>query len=547
MTTQILCTQIQRPSGNYQPGKWGLEFLETLKNQYKDDSYSTRATALQENVRNELNSVYEDKGVSSSLGLIEDIQRLGLGYLFEKDIRRILGLLAQNNISHEGSLYETALSFRLFRHHGHEISRDVFKRFMSPQGSFNEHVNQDIKGTWSLYEASYQVREGEGILDEARVHARNLLADVKEGIEQTIFHQVTRALQLPLHYSATRLEARWYIDAYSKRTDVNSTLLELAKLDYNMLQGTYQEELAILSTWWKNLGLIENFPFARESLVQAYTWTIGVTDIPHHKYCRHWFTKIVMLVTLVDDAYDNYATLDEAQLLTDAVERWDVNLVQGLPDYMKLLFFAWYNTTNEIAYNALKEQGVNVLPYLRKKCAGQFKSYMIELTWFKTGYKPSLKEYMENGAVSGLGPMLQMFIYVLTCPKISAETLEYIDNFPDLIRLSSIMYRLEDDLGTTKEEMERGDVPKAIQCYMNDAGVTEEEARTYIRNLIEETWKKFNTEMWRDSSLPQGFVKIILDSNRMVHVFYLNGDGYGHPGCEMKDRISSMIFESVPM
>ncbi|KAK6135480.1 hypothetical protein DH2020_030782 [Rehmannia glutinosa] len=38
-----------------------------------------------------------------------------------------------------------------------------------------------------------------------------------------------------------------------------------------------------------------------------------------------------------------------------------------------------------------------------------------------------------------------------------------------------MILRLANDLGTSPDEMERGDVPKSIQCYMNDTGVDREE------------------------------------------------------------------------
>lgn len=45
---------------------------------------------------------------------------------------------------------------------------------------------------------------------------------------------------------------------------------------------------------------------------------------------------------------------------------WDVKAVQVLPDYMKICFLALYNTVNEFAYDALKEHGQDILPYLTK-------------------------------------------------------------------------------------------------------------------------------------------------------------------------------------
>ena len=37
--------------------------------------------------------------------------------------------------------------------------------------------------------------------------------------------------------------------------------------------------------------------------------------------------------------------------------------------------------------------------------------------------------------------------------------------------------------------MKRGDVPKWIQCYRDEEGVSEDEARKHIEFLIDETWK----------------------------------------------------------
>jgi isoprene synthase len=45
---------------------------------------------------------------------------------------------------------------------------------------------------------------------------------------------------------------------------------------------------------------------------------------------------------------------------------WDINATQILPEYMKIFFLALYNTVNEFAYDALKNNGHDILPYLIK-------------------------------------------------------------------------------------------------------------------------------------------------------------------------------------
>ncbi|KAL5703228.1 hypothetical protein ACHQM5_028345 [Ranunculus cassubicifolius] len=547
--TQTADSLIQRPPSNYKPSIWGHEYLmKTLKNEFEGEAYTRRAATLQDGVRQILGDLYSQMDSMALLELIEDIQRLGLGYIFEKDIQRILSSLPENKFEAEGSLYATSLYFRLLRLNGFAVSQDVFTTFKDTQGGFKEELFQDVKGLLNLYEASYLAVEGEDILDEAKVFARIHLSNVKpDDTDSILYEQVIRALGLPLHFNIARLEAKWFIKAYSKRNNANLTLLEYAKLDYNMLQGSYREELILISLWWENLGVREKLPFTRDNLVEAFTWCIGMNDKPEHKYFRAAMTKLLCFLTIIDDVYDNYATLEEAQLFTDAVERWDITELEQLPEYMRVLFFAFYSTINEFAYKSLKEQGVNTLSYLRKKWLLNFKAYMLELKWFKTGYKQSLNEYLNNAAPSSTSPLLYLSSYVFISPDISTDILDYIDNTPNIIHWSAYILRLVDDLGTCKEESERGDNLKGVECYMNDAAVTEEVARKYIRDMVEVTWKKFNTEMWTDSPLPRDLVKVILDGNRITHVFYQYGDGYGHPGREMKKRISAMVFDSIPM
>ena len=48
---------------------------------------------------------------------------------------------------------------------------------------------------------------------------------------------------MPYHWRMRRLETRWYIDAYEKKHDMNLALMELAKIDFNIIHASYQEEL----------------------------------------------------------------------------------------------------------------------------------------------------------------------------------------------------------------------------------------------------------------------------------------------------------------
>ena len=109
----------------------------------------------------------------------------------------------------------------------------------------------DINTMLSLYEASYYGLEGEIIMEEAwqftTKHFKSFLVD--DDIDSNLAMQVRRALELPLHWRTSRVGARWFIDIYERSKDVNNILLEFAKLDFNIMQGIYQQELKELSRY----------------------------------------------------------------------------------------------------------------------------------------------------------------------------------------------------------------------------------------------------------------------------------------------------------
>ena len=63
---------------------------------------------------------------------------------------------------------------------------------------------------------------------------------------------VLEAIELPRHLRMVRLEARRFIEEYSKNSDRNSYLLELAKLEYNKVQALHQSELAEVTRFLSN-------------------------------------------------------------------------------------------------------------------------------------------------------------------------------------------------------------------------------------------------------------------------------------------------------
>ena len=76
-----------------------------------------------------------------------------------------------------------------------------------------------------------------------------------------------------------------------------------------------------MDRWWKSSGLGQKLSFARDRLMESFFWTVGIGFEPEFSYFRRSLTKINALITIIDDVYDVYGSLDELELFTNAVER----------------------------------------------------------------------------------------------------------------------------------------------------------------------------------------------------------------------------------
>ncbi|XP_058114086.1 alpha-terpineol synthase, chloroplastic-like isoform X2 [Magnolia sinica] len=357
---------IIRRNANYSPSIFNYDFVQSLKSKYLGDKCIGHIEQLTEKARCLLGEATEP---FARLELIDVLQRLGLAYLFESEIREALDAISngENEVKIDKDLNDTALHFRVFRQYGFEVSQDVFNSFMDDKHSFKACLSEDIKGMLSLYEASHLGFIGETVLDEAKVFTTKHLKQIKETMDPHLAKQVQHALELPMHYMIPRLYTRWYIEeVYEKEKNMKPFLLELATLDYNRLQALYQGNIREMSRWWKELGTMEKLPFIRDRVVECFVFALGVAFHPQYQYSRNEVTKVNQLITMIDDVYDLYGTLDEIKLFTDAVERWDTDAIEDLPEYMKICYMVLFNTINSLGYDTLRDQGVNIIPCLRK-------------------------------------------------------------------------------------------------------------------------------------------------------------------------------------
>ncbi|GMN70140.1 hypothetical protein TIFTF001_039183 [Ficus carica] len=492
------------------PPIWSFDYIQSIKSEYAEGegAYASQRDKLKDEVWVMLKEITDPL---VQLETIDILQRLGIFYLFEDEIKSILeGIYNANDFDSgiwKDNLYATALKFRLLRQHPYSVPQEIFNGFKDESGKFKESIGNDVKGLLSLHEASFLLMHGENILDEAReLTTKHLQEFAKQNEDESYLSKlVGHALKVPLHWRVPRLEARWFIELYKKSPEImNPTFLKLSILDYNIVQSKYQEELKRLS--------------------------------------RERITKLFKLISVMDDTYDVYGTMDELELFTTAIESWDLNAMDQLPEYLKILFLAVYNFTNELAYDILKEQGFHIIKYLKKLWEDLSKAYFQEAKWYHTGTRPaSVEEYMENAWLSVAGPIVLVFAYVVVTNPITEAGMELVMRYPSIIHQYSLIIRLTNDLATDSFEKKNGDAPTIIQCYMHETGASEDEARKHTFFLVTEAWKQLNEDKATNFVLSRTYVELVVNLSRITMWMYEGRDGYGlEYRCRTRDFASSV-------
>uniref|UniRef100_A0A7N0RGV3 Uncharacterized protein n=1 Tax=Kalanchoe fedtschenkoi TaxID=63787 RepID=A0A7N0RGV3_KALFE len=552
LDSNVAAPVVERHSGNYTDCAWNDDYIQySMRNEYNDEKFKAQAEELKRQVLVMLGRV---EGQVEQLELVDDLQRLGVAYHFDREIETMLNRIYKSYVhgeclSDEADLHSTALAFRLFRQHGYLVSQDIFKLFLDDTGRFKPSFCADIKGMISLYEASYLSTQGEAVMEEALTFATASLKKPKDQLTDTYLDVLSaRALDMPLHQRTARSEARWFIEeAYEKKPNMSPLLLQFAKLDFNVVQAMYLEELRDLSRWWKSLGFEKDLSFARDSLVVSYLWGIMASPDPEYEACRKAFAKIIAMVSTVDDVYDVYGTLEELELFTDTFKRWDIDAMKQLPHYMKKCYLACYNCVNGMAYDVLNKKGSDVALSLKNAWEILSSLYMKEARWFHSGYKPSLDEYMSNAWLSVSIPLCLLHGHIFDTKPLDGEQVRYLESLPEILKWSCVILRLTDDLGTSPKEMARGDNPKAIQCYMNDTGALEQAAREHVKTLVTEGWKELNGCVMEERTLSKAAVERMLNLVRAGHCFYQHGDGHGVLDGDTKQLMSQLLFDPIPV
>nr|AXY92169.1 terpene synthase 4 [Rhodomyrtus tomentosa] len=551
------CRAVERRWADYHPSIWGNYFLvyasPTSSMEFK---YLGRVEEQIEGLKGEVRKMVTDVADNSSqiLHLIDQIQRLGIYYHFEREIDEQLEKIHKSysrlvhGVFKADDLHMIALIFRLLRQQGYNVSSEVFNKFKDDEGKFRQSLVDDARGLLSLYEACHLRCHGDAILEEALHFTMTHLESIDERkVSTSLAKQVKHALKQPLRMGLPRLEARYYIPIYREEPSHDRVLLALAELDFNLLQEQHQKELGKITRWWKDIDVARKFPFARDRIVELFFWISGAYFEPEFAMARDILTKVTSMTSILDDIYDVYGTPEELALLTEAIQKWDVDAMDGLPEYMQAYYKELLHLYEYIG-NELAAKGRSYrLVYAKEAMKKLARAYFQEAKWFHTNYTPTLEEYMPLQLITTGYGMLATTSLVGMGDVVTEHALKWSVGDCKIVKAAQTVSRLMDDVSSHQFEQERGHVVSAVEVLMKYRGLSEQEAGEELQKGVVDAWKDTNEEFLRPTAVPMPILTRMLNFSLVMDVLYSDGDNYTHSGTKLKDYVTSLFVRPLPM
>ena len=82
---------------------------------------------------------------------------------------------------------------------------------------------------------------------------------------------------------------------------------------------------------------------------------------------------------------------------------------------------------------------------------------------------------------------------------------------------------------------------------MKQHGASEQETHNEFNKQVRDAWKDINEECLIPTAVPMPILVRVLNLARVIDVLYKNEYGYTHSGTVLKDFVTSMLIDPVPI
>uniref|UniRef100_A0A1J3F9Q5 Alpha-barbatene synthase n=2 Tax=Noccaea caerulescens TaxID=107243 RepID=A0A1J3F9Q5_NOCCA len=358
---------------------------------------------------------------------------------------------------------------------------------------------------------------------------------------------IQNSLHIPQHRNTPSLVAREYISFYEQEEDRDDTLLKLAKLNFNLLRLRYFQELKTITKWWREVSHSLNLPHHfKERTIEAWFSALMMYFEPKFSLERIITTKLIQVMTFLDQACDVYGSVPEVESLVDSLERWDPDYMENLQGHMKTVFKFVMCFFKECG-DALELQGRSfVLEMLKEEFMQYTRASLKLLKWAQGSHVPSFGDFMEVGG-TGVGNDLLIACCIMGLEEIGGkEAFEWLRLRPKLVQAFGAKLRILDDITDFEEDMGSGYTANGVNYYMNEHEVTKEEANRELEKMIGDINKIANEECLNmTTTMPHRNIMQAVRFGRAMDVLYIGDDVYNNRDGKLKEYMNSLLVDPI--
>ncbi|XP_020579526.1 ent-kaur-16-ene synthase, chloroplastic-like isoform X2 [Phalaenopsis equestris] len=505
--------------------------------------------------------------IHTQLSMIDKLEKLGVSLHFIHDTRGILDRAYRCWLEKDEEIYSNvatcAMTFRLLRMHGYDVSSNALSPFVDVRHFKNtvQGYIGDLNAAIELYKASQvQISRDEPILKKLNSWVTYFL---KEELNTNsinsldISQEVDYTLRFPFYASLERLEHKRNIECSNldnlqmlKTSFVasmnNNDLKELAVDAFSSSQLICRKELQYLESWVKESKL-DQLGFSRQKHMYCYLSAASTLFSSELSSVRLCWAKGGVLTTVVDDFFDGGGSSEELANLMKLVEKWhEIHEKDFCSENVKIIFFALYNTINELGAKAFVIQKRDVTNHMIDIWLTMMNSMMKEADWLKNNIVPSLDEYMTHAIPSfALGPIILPSLYFVG-PELSENIITHSDYYK-LYELVSKVGRLSNDIQGFERDKAQGKLNSLSLLVLHGNGsVSEEDVRRDAWRMIDSTRAELLGLVLQNegSLLPRACKELFWKMSKILHFFYRKNDGFTSPD-EMMGAVNAVIYEPL--
>ncbi|ESQ55345.1 hypothetical protein EUTSA_v10027515mg [Eutrema salsugineum] len=534
------------------PSPWTDHFHSVSVDVSEMDALRKEIDVLKPKVKNKLMSSHGIDSTKKRILMIYLLVSLGVAHHFEDEIDETLkeGFeKMEEMMDDEDDLYTVSIMFWVIRTYNHYISSNIFTRFKGDNGNFKESLKGDAKGILSLYEAAHLRTTKDCILDEALSFASNHLESLAASgtCPPHLSMRIQNALTLSQRWNMEMVAALEYITSYEQEKDHDGMLLKFAKLSFKLVQLQYLQDLKIITKWYKEQEFASKFPpYFRDRIVENYFFVLAVFFQPQLSRARIMCTQLFTILEIIDDTFDRYASLPEAKSLAKCLERWAPDhAMDKQPDYLKLMLNFILDTFEGFERELRAEGETDSVKATIEEFKILVKSEYIFAKWAHAVHVPSFEEYMEVGTVENASHAA-LACYIMCLGKMATkEDYEWLKSRPTLAMSLSIKLRLVNDITGFEDDMGRGYVMNAVNCYMKQYGVTKQEAVRDLLKMVADADKAINEEFLTTVNVSRLFLNAAKGYAKMISICYNGYEGFTHPEVKINEYMTSLLVDQI--